>query len=266
MEAMLKGRRLNRFGPTGSPYAVAFTGRKSRDEFCRLHAMIKAQILVVEDDAPAARLVMEVLRAEGYDARTVDTLAKARALLKKAPPDLMILDRGLPDGDGVDLLAWIRRYAKLRSTPIILLTMRKDVADKVKGLRAGADDYVAKPFDIEELSARVDSLLRRSGKSEEPDTLEAAGIELDHTSRKVWIGGKEAPLSAKEFDLLWFLILRKNRVLTRDLLLQHVWGYDAGVSLTTNVIDVTVSHLRQKIGAPADKIVAVRSHGYRFDA
>jgi two-component system response regulator SaeR len=109
-------------------------------------------------------------------------------------------------------------------------------------------------------------LLRRSGKSEEPDVLEAAGIKLDRESRKVWVGGKEAPLSAKEFDLLWFLIYRKNRVLTRDFLLQHVWGYDAGVDLTTKVIDVTLSHLRQKIGAPADKIVAVRGFGYRFDA
>lgn len=228
--------------------------------------MIKAQILVVEDQAATADLILEVLRGEGYEAQTVDTLAKARARIKKTPPELMILDRNLPDGDGVDLLAEIRADAKLAGTPIIILTAKKDVADKVAGLRTGADDYVAKPFNTEELVARVAALLRRSGKSEEPSFLEAAGMKLDRESRKSWVGGKEVALSAKEFDLLWFLIFRKNRVLTRDFLLQHVWGYDAGVDLTTKVIDVTLSHLRQKIGPTADKIVAVRGFGYRFDA
>ncbi len=228
--------------------------------------MIKAQILVVEDQAPTADLVLEVLRGEGYDAQSVDTLAKARARLKKAPPELLILDRSLPDGDGADLLAELRADSKLSALPIIVLTARKDVADKVAGLRTGADDYVAKPFNTEELVARVGALLRRSGGSEEPGVLEAAGVKLDRESRKSWVGGKEIPLSAKEFDLLWFLVYRKNRVLTRDFLLQHVWGYDAGVDLTTKVIDVTLSHLRQKIGSPADKITAVRGFGYRFDA
>jgi two-component system alkaline phosphatase synthesis response regulator PhoP len=228
--------------------------------------MIKTQILVVEDQASTADLILEVLRSEGYEAHTVDTLAKARSRLKAAAPDLLILDRNLPDGDGVDLLAELRADAKLGSLAIIILTAKKDVADKVAGLRTGADDYVSKPFNTEELVARVGALLRRYGKSEEPAVLEAAGIKLDRESRKTWVGGKTAPLSAKEFDLLWFLIYRKNHVLTRDFLLQHVWGYDAGIDLTTKVIDVTLSHLRQKIGAPADKIVAVRGFGYRFDA
>jgi DNA-binding response OmpR family regulator len=228
--------------------------------------MIKAQILVVEDQAATADLVLEVLKAEGYDAQTVDTLAKARARLKKSPPELLILDRNLPDGDGVDLLAEVRADERLAPTPVIILTAKKDVADKIQGLRVGADDYVAKPFNTEELVARVEALLRRLGKSGEPPTLEAGSLKLDREARKVWVGGKEAPLSAKEFDLLWFLVYRKNRVLTRDFLLQHVWGYDAGVELTTKVIDVTLSHLRQKLGAPAEKIVAVRGFGYRFDA
>ncbi|MDE2491294.1 MAG: response regulator transcription factor [Elusimicrobia bacterium] len=228
--------------------------------------MIKAQILVVEDQAATAELILEVLKADGYDAQTVDTLAKARARLKKSPPELLILDRNLPDGDGVDLLAEIRADEKLAPTPVIILTAKKDVADKIQGLRVGADDYVAKPFNTEELVARVEALLRRAGKSGEPATLEAGALKLDREARKVWVGGKEAALSAKEFDLLWFLVYRKNRVLTRDFLLQHVWGYDAGVELTTKVIDVTLSHLRQKLGAPAEKIVAVRGFGYRFDA
>lgn len=228
--------------------------------------MIKAQILVVEDQAATADLILEVLKAEGYEAQTVDTLAKARARLKKQPPELLLLDRNLPDGDGVDLLAEIRDDEKLGNLPVIILTAKKEVADKIAGLRVGADDYVAKPFNTEELVARVAAILRRAGKVEEPTSVEAGGVKLDRGSRKVHIGGKEIPLSAKEFDLLWFLVYRKNRVLTRDFLLQHVWGYDSGIDLTTKVIDVTLSHLRNKIGPVADKIVAVRGFGYRFDA
>ena len=228
--------------------------------------MIKAQILVVEDQKVTADLIVEVLKAEGFDAQTADTLAKARARLKKNPPELMILARTPPDGDGVELLAEIRVDEKLSTLPVIILTAQKDVADKIAGLRTGADDYVAKPFNVEELVARVEALLRRSGKGGEPATLETSGVKLDREARKTWVAGKEVPLSAKEFDLLWFLIYRKNRVLTRDFLLQHVWGYDAGVDLTTKVIDVTLSHLKQKLGAPAEKIVAVRGFGYRFDA
>jgi two-component system alkaline phosphatase synthesis response regulator PhoP len=228
--------------------------------------MIKAQILVVEDQAATADLILEILKGEGYEAQAVDTLAKARARLKKQAPEMIILDRNLPDGDGVDLLSEIRSDDKLSALPVIILTAKKDVVDKVAGLRVGADDYVAKPFNTEELVARVATILRRSGKSEEPTTIEAGGIKLDRASRKVHIGAKETPLSAKEFDLLWFLVYRKGHVLTRDFLLQHVWGYDSGIDLTTKVIDVTLSHLRNKIGPVADKIVAVRGFGYRFDA
>lgn len=228
--------------------------------------MIKAQILVVEDQAATADLIMEVLKEAGFEAQTVDSLAKARARIKKTPPELLLLDRNLPDGDGVDLLAEIRADEKLSTLPVILLTAKKDISDKVAGLRVGADDYVAKPFNTEELVARVETVLRRSGRGEEPATIELAGIKLDKESRLAWVAGKDVALSAKEFDLLWFLMYRKNRVLTREFLLQHVWGYDAGVDLTTKVVDVTLSHLRTKIGSVGEKIIAVRGFGYRFDS
>jgi len=227
--------------------------------------MIKAQILIVEDQAVTADLILEVLKAEGYEAQVVDTLAKTRARLKKTPPELIILDRNLPDGDGVDLLADIRADRRTAALPVIILTAKKDVADKIAGLRIGADDYVAKPFNTEELVARVEALLRRAGKGEEPGVLETSGVKLDREARKAWAGGRDISLSAKEFDLLWFLVSRKNHVLTRDFLLQHVWGYDADMDLTTKVIDVTLSHLKQKLGPVAEKIVAVRGFGYRFD-
>src|SRR6266513_2735773 len=129
-----------------------------------------------------------------------------------------------------------------------MLTAKKSAEDKVTGLRGGADDYLAKPFNTEELVARVESLLRRTGKVEEPPTQVAGDMRLEKESRKTFIKNKEVALSAKEFDLLWYLMHRRNRVLTRDFLLQHVWGYESGLELTTKVVDVTLSHLRDKLG------------------
>jgi DNA-binding response OmpR family regulator len=227
--------------------------------------MMKAQILVVEDQAPTSELIKEVLLDEGCEIQAVDTLAKARASLQRALPDLMVLDRALPDGEGIDLLKDLRREERSARLPVLILTAQNTVSDKVTGLREGADDYLAKPFNTEELVARVEALLRRAGALEEPAMQESGEIKLDYTSRKAYLKRKEIPLSAKEFDLLWFLMHRRNRVLTRDFLLQHVWGYEQGLDLSTKVIDVTLSHLRDKIGPAADKIVAVRGFGYRFD-
>ncbi len=227
---------------------------------------MKAQILVVEDQAATSDLIAEVLKEEGYEVKVVDTLAKARANLTRALPELMILDRNLPDGDGMELCHELRKEDKTANLPLLILTAKKNVEDKVAGLKGGADDYLAKPFNTEELVARVEALLRRTGKIEEPTTIACGDLKLDSSSRKAFSKNKEVGLSAKEFDLLWFLMYRKNRVLTRDFLLQHVWGYDSGLDLTTKVVDVTLSHLRDKLGPAAEMIVAVRGFGYRFDA
>jgi DNA-binding response OmpR family regulator len=225
----------------------------------------KAQILVVEDQAATSDLIKDVLTEAGFEVKVVDTLGKARTNLSRALPELLILDRNLPDGDGLELCHELRKDEKSANLPLLILTAKKAVEDKVSGLKGGADDYLAKPFNTEELVARVEALLRRTGKVEEPTTIEAGDLKLDSTSRKAFLKNKEVGLSAKEFDLLWFLMYRKNRVLTRDFLLQHVWGYDSGLDLTTKVVDVTLSHLRDKLGPAAEMIVAVRGFGYRFD-
>lgn len=227
---------------------------------------MKGQILVVEDQPATSDLIGEVLREEGYEVKVVETLAKARQDISRALPELMILDRNLPDGDGLELCRQLRADERTAQIPLIILTAKKAVEEKVSGLKGGADDYLAKPFNTEELLARVEALLRRSGRMEEPATQTAGDVKLDRASRKAFVKGKEVPLSAKEFDLLWYLMYRRNRVLTRDFLLQHVWGYEAGLNLTTKVVDVTLSHLRDKLGACADMIVAVRGFGYRLDA
>ena len=226
---------------------------------------MKAQVLVVEDQAATAELISEVLKDEGCEVQTADTLGKARKSLQRALPDLLVLDRSLPDGEGLDLLKDLRTEEKTARLPVLVLTAQDAVSDKVMGLREGADDYITKPFNTEELVARVEALLRRAGALEEPTVQEAGELKLDRSSRKAYVKRKEIPLSAKEFDLLWFLMHRRNRVLTRDFLLQHVWGYEQGLDLSTKVIDVTLSHLRDKIGATANKIAAVRGFGYRFD-
>ena len=226
---------------------------------------MKAQILVVEDQSATSALIREVLQEEGCEIQVADTLAKARQSLQRALPDLLLLDRVLPDGEGLDLLQNLRAEPHSARLPVLVLTGQDAVSDKVLGLREGADDYITKPFNTEELVARVEALLRRAGTLEEETVQESGELKLDRASRKAYLKHKEIPLSAKEFDLLWFLMHRRNRVLTRDFLLQHVWGYEEGLDLTTKVIDVTLSHLRDKIGATADRIVAVRGFGYRFD-
>ena len=226
---------------------------------------MKAQILVVEDQAATSDLIEEILKGEGYEVKVVDTLTKARANLSRALPELLILDRSLPDGDGLELCHELRKEEKSANLPLLILTAQKAVEEKVAGLKGGADDYLAKPFNTEELLARVAALLRRTGHTEEATVLASGDLKLDSTSRKAFMKNKEVGLSAKEFDLLWFLMYRKNRVLTRDFLLQHVWGYDSGLDLTTKVVDVTLSHLRDKLGPAAAMIVAVRGFGYRFD-
>ncbi len=227
---------------------------------------MKAQILIVEDQPATSGLIVDVLETEGYETRVVDRLEKARASIKKAPPELVVLDRNLPDGDGLMLCAELRADPATSGLPILILTAQKAVEQKVTGLKQGADDYITKPFNTEELVARVEALLRHTGKLDEPTVQTAGDLKLDRDARKAYLKAKEIALSAKEFDLLWFLMYRRNRVLSRDFLLQHVWGYEQGLDLTTKVVDVTLSHLRDKIGPSAEMIVAVRGFGYRFDA
>ncbi|MBI5631191.1 MAG: response regulator transcription factor [Elusimicrobia bacterium] len=227
---------------------------------------MKAQILVVEDQPATSDLIAEVLKEDGYEVQTAESMHKARESMRRALPELIILDRNLPDGDGLELCRELREDQKTASLPLLILTGKKAVEERVSGLKEGADDYLTKPFNTEELIARVEALLRRVGKMEEPQVQAAGDVKLDRESRKAFLKNKEINLSAKEFDLLWFLIYRSNRVLTRDFLLQHVWGYEQGLELSTKVVDVTLSHLRDKLGPASAMIVAVRGFGYRLDA
>ncbi|MBI5245040.1 MAG: response regulator transcription factor [Elusimicrobia bacterium] len=227
--------------------------------------MARFRILVVDDDPVVIELVTETLTGAGYDVQAASSASAARSFLGRGKFDLAVLDRKLPDGDGMSLCVEMRDKPALRDIPVLFLTARSAVEDRVTGLRSGGDDYLVKPFDLEELFARVEALLRRSGRTGQPENLQAGALKLEMDARRVCVKEKPLDLSAKEFDLLTLFVRLKERVLSRDFLLQQVWGYPAGAATDTKIIDVTIHHLREKLGAYGERIVTVRSHGYRFD-
>jgi DNA-binding response OmpR family regulator len=218
-------------------------------------------ILVVEDESAIASFVAAYLRKDGFDVLSTPKGREALALVRAQQPSLVVLDLMLPDLDGIEVCRRIRENSDL---PILMLTARDDDLDKIAGLDAGADDYLTKPFNPRELVARVRAILRRSGVAERPHgegrTLEHGDLVLDAGSRECKVGHTEIRLAPKEFDLLWELLDHRGLVLTRDQLLERVWGYTfAG---DTRTVDVHVRQLRKKLG-DASPIVTVWGIGYK---
>jgi DNA-binding response OmpR family regulator len=219
------------------------------------------RILVAEDEPAIADFIERGLSAEGYAVTVVTDGGEALAMCLADDFALMILDRMLPGCDGLDVLRELRPHKP--ALPVIMLTARTGIDDRVAGLDAGAVDYVTKPFAFDELAARVRAHLR-TPTATESTRLEALDIELDLLTRRVTRGGVEISLSAKEFDLLAYFLRHPGNVLSREQILSAVWGYshDPG----TNIVEVYVSYLRRKLrrpGSPAP-IVTVRSVGYRL--
>ncbi|MDQ4001397.1 MAG: response regulator transcription factor [Actinomycetota bacterium] len=223
-----------------------------------------ARILVVEDEARLARLIARVLGEEGYGAETVEDGRSALRLALAEPFDLLIVDWMLPDLDGIQIVRRLRS-AEI-SMPVLMLTARSQIEDRVHGLDAGADDYLPKPFAFAELLARVRVLLRWPREEKQADSVLTAGdVTLDPVRHVVWRGGQRIDLSAREFALLATLIQRPGQVFTRSILLDTVWGGSEDVY--TNVVDLYVSYLRKKLDRD-DKpshIRTVRGVGYILD-
>ncbi len=202
-----------------------------------------ATVLVVDDEPIVREVVVRYLEREGYATLEADDGDRAREHLERGAPDLVVLDVMLPGMDGLELCRWIRSRSEL---PVIMLTARGEEADRIVGLELGADDYVTKPFSPRELAARVRSVLRRTrGGEGSSERLAFGDLELDAHSREVRKAGTEVRLTAKEFDLLWFLASHPRRVFGRDQLMSRVWGYEA--ALDTGTVTVHVRRLREKI-------------------
>ena len=217
-------------------------------------------VLVVEDEASIASFVSLYLKNAGYEVRSAATGAEALAQAASGDVSLIILDLMLPDIDGIEIC---RRIRQRSDTPILMLTARDEDVDKIIGLEVGADDYMTKPFNPRELVARVKSVLRRSAperRDRESAQMRHGDLHIDAGRREVKVDGQEVQLAPKEFDLLWELLDHKGLVLTRDQLLERVWGYTfAG---DTRTVDVHVRQLRRKLG-DASPIVTVWGVGYK---
>jgi DNA-binding response OmpR family regulator len=217
-------------------------------------------VLVIEDETSIASFIAAYLRNAGYVVKTAATAQAALLQLAAESPALVILDLNLPDGDGVELC---RRIRKTSDVPILMLTARDDDIDKIIGLEVGADDYMTKPFNPRELVARVKSILRRAAperRRNESDEMQHGDLSINAGKREVHVGEEEIRLAPKEFDLLWELLDHRGIVLTRDQLLERVWGYTfAG---DTRTVDVHVRQIRRKLG-DASPIVTVWGVGYK---
>lgn len=219
------------------------------------------RLLVVEDDVALGQILVRGLTEEGYAVDLSTGVADARHNAATTTYDTLVIDIGLPDGNGLDLCAELR--AAGHQTPILMLTARDGLSDKVGGLDAGADDYLTKPFDFPELTARVRALTRRPPETHKPQ-LEHGDITLDPASRRVWRGAITVPLTAREFSLLEHLLRRPEHVHTRTELLESVW--DANYDGLSNVVDVHIANLRRKLEMPGleSVIETVRGTGYKL--
>ncbi len=223
-----------------------------------------ATVLVVDDEPIVRDVVVRYLRRDGFTTLEAGDGDDARRLIETNEPSLVVLDVMLPGSDGLDLCRWIRRRSDL---PVILLTARGEEADRIVGLELGADDYVTKPFSPRELAARVRTVLRRAeGVSTRRERLEFGDVVLDGGSREATKAGEPVTLTAKEFDLLWFLASHPRHVFSRDQLMARVWGYDTAVD--TGTVTVHVRRLREKIESDPARpghLQTVWGVGYRLD-
>jgi DNA-binding response OmpR family regulator len=222
-----------------------------------------SSILIVEDDPDIAQLLEHYLQNAGHSVERLSTGNAVMPSLRRRRPDLVILDLMLPGMDGLLVCQAMRAEPATAAIPIIMLTARGDESDRVSGLELGADDYVTKPFSPKELTARVGALLRRATRTSAPaGVLRYGPIVIDADRHHVAVDGQEVKLTAKEFLLLQYLLQHRGRVLSRDLLLTDVWGYQ--YTGGTRTVDVHIRRLREKMPMLAEAIETIKQFGYRL--
>ena len=222
------------------------------------------RVLVVDDESDVTELLQYRLEQEGYRVATLNDPLACIAKVREFEPDLMLLDIMMPELSGIQLCRIIRADPSIKDIPIIFLSARGEVEDRIKGLEAGAEDYISKPFNTNELLLRTSKMLRRSGSLSEPagqSRIEIAGVVIDEDLHQLTVDGKNVILTATEFRLLMLLMERKGRVQTRDHLLVNVWQYDTDIE--TRTVDTHIRRVREKLGQHAHMIETVRGVGYR---
>ena len=222
-------------------------------------------IYIIEDDENIRNLLQVALSGSGYETAVFERAEEALGAFKVRRPKMAIFDLMLPGMDGMEAIRRIRQNEQWKDLPILVLSAKDKEYDKIAGLDGGADDYITKPFSVLELLARVRTLLRRTGGDEKKSDklLEFGPISMDTATREVWVGGKEVVLTYKEYELLFYLAENRNRVVSRDELLDKLWDWRADVE--TRTLDIHIKTLRQKLGEEGGHCIkTVRSVGYRF--
>ena len=218
------------------------------------------KIFVVEDDENIREIVIYALKSAGYQAYGYETGEEFLKAINEGLPTLVLLDIMLPENDGLMILRKLRSMPKTQKLPIIMLTAKDSEYDKVKGLDLGADDYITKPFGVMELIARVGAVLRRGANETTSSIIEVNGIIVDHARREVRVDGEVINLTFKEYELLHYFMLNAGLALSRDKIMEIVWGYD--FEGETRTVDVHIKTLRQKLGQAGKFIKTVRNVGY----
>ncbi len=227
---------------------------------------MKEKILIVDDEKDIVKMLDYNFKKEGYRTVLAYDGEDALSLAKREHPDIVLLDLMLPGIDGLEVCKALKKEEKTSSIPIIMLTAKTQEADKVIGLELGADDYMTKPFGLKELLARIKAVLRRAKEKEKlPEIINVGSLAIDFSRIAVSLNNKPIELTAKEFELLTTLIKAKGRMLSRDYLLDTVWGFDQAMNIQTRTVDVHIRTLRKKLKAEAKRIVTVKNYGYRFE-
>jgi two-component system phosphate regulon response regulator PhoB len=226
---------------------------------------MNSTVLIIEDERDLAQLIAYNLQQEGYRTKVCGDGEEGYEKALRETPELIILDLMLPKMNGLEVCRKLRSHPQGKNLPVLMLTAKGEEIDRVVGFEVGADDYMVKPFSPRELVLRVKAILKRTGDEKgegSGETFQLGHLELDPSQHRVWVDRKEIVLTATEFKLLEYMLKSRGRVLTRDLLLDKVWGYD--VAVTTRTVDTHVKRLREKLGKAGDLIETVRGVGYRM--
>ena len=219
-------------------------------------------IYCVEDEKNIRELLVYTLSGSGFEAKGLSNGKELKKALKEEIPELILLDIMLPGEDGYAVLEYLKGRPDTRDVPVIMVTAKEEEDDKVRGLEGGADDYITKPFGMMEFLARIKAVLRRSKKQEQPKEYHCRGLTVDVKSRKVWDEDRSVDLTLKEFELLRYLLENRGTVLSREKILEKIWGYE--IYGETRTVDVHIRTLRQKLGKSGSLIETVRGVGYRI--